>query len=346
MRYKLLGKSGLRVAELALGTMTFGEDWGFGASKEESRKMFDAYVEAGGNFIDTANNYNNGTSEKFVGDFVSANRDWFVIATKYTMNFVEGDMNYSGNQRKNMVRTLEDSLQRLNTDYIDLYWVHARDYVTPIEEVMRALDDMVQAGKILYIGISDTPAWVVAQANTLAELRGWTQFVGLQIRYSLIERSAERELLPMARQFDMAVTPFQVLAEGVLAGKYNKRTETETGRIADSDLARDKRALSIADQVTRVAQEIGCTPSQVALSWVRKQPGVIIPIIGARNLAQMEDNLGCLTVTLTEEQMQRLDEASKINLGFPHDFLGSDNIKGELFGHRFADLERHRGENW
>jgi aryl-alcohol dehydrogenase-like predicted oxidoreductase len=198
MRYKLLGKSGLRVSELALGTMTFGEEWGWGASKEESRHIFEAYVAAGGNFIDTANRYTEGTSEKFVGEFVAPERDKFVVATKYTLFMRRNDPNAAGNQRKNMVQSLEASLKRLGTDYVDLYWVHAWDFMTPVEEVLRALDDMVRAGKILYVGISDTPAWVVSQANMLAELRGWTRFVGLQLPYSLIERTPERELLPMA----------------------------------------------------------------------------------------------------------------------------------------------------
>ncbi len=206
MRYKLFGKSGLRVSELALGTMTFGEEWGWGASKEESKKIFDAYAEAGGNFIDTANRYTEGTAEKFVGEFIAADRDHFVLATKYTLFMRRDDPNFSGNHRKNMVQSLEASLKRLKTEAVDLYWVHAWDYMTPVEEVMRALDDMVRAGKILYVGISDTPAWVIAQANTLAELRGWSRFVGIQLQYSLIERNIERELLPLARETDMAVT--------------------------------------------------------------------------------------------------------------------------------------------
>ena len=199
MRYKLLGKSGLRVSELALGTMTFGEEWGWGASKEECHAMFDAFAEAGGNFVDTANRYTEGTSEKLVGEFTAADRDHFVVATKYTLFTRRDDPNAAGNQRKNMVQSLEASLKRLGTGYVDLYWVHAWDFVTPIEEVMRGLDDLVRAGKILYIGISDTPAWIVSRANMLAELRGWSQFVGLQVRYSLLDRAGERDLLPMAR---------------------------------------------------------------------------------------------------------------------------------------------------
>jgi aryl-alcohol dehydrogenase-like predicted oxidoreductase len=227
MKYKLLGKSGLRVSELALGTMTFGEEWGWGANKEESKKVFDAFAKAGGNFIDTANRYTEGTSEKFVGDFISSDREHLVVGTKYTLFTLRDDPSFSGNHRKNMMQALNESLKRLNTDYIDLYWVHAWDFTTPEEEVLRALDDMVRAGKILYIGISDTPAWIVSRMNAIAELRGWTQFVGLQIKYSLIDRSVERELLPMAQKLDMAVTPWAVVGGGILSGKYNRNKDEE-----------------------------------------------------------------------------------------------------------------------
>jgi aryl-alcohol dehydrogenase-like predicted oxidoreductase len=220
MRYKLLGKSGLRVSELCLGTMTFGEVWGWGASQSESHKIFDGFVEAGGNFLDTANNYTDGTSERYVGECIASDREHFVVATKYTLSMRKDDPNASGNQRKNMVQALEASLKRLNTNYIDLYWVHAWDFLTPVEEVMRGLDDLVRAGKVLYVGISDTPAWVVAQANTLAVWRGWTPFVGVQIEYSLLQREPERDLLPMAQAFDLAVLAWSPLAGGLLSGKY------------------------------------------------------------------------------------------------------------------------------
>jgi len=216
MNYKLFGKSGLRVSELAIGTMTFGEEWGWGVNKEESKKVFEMYANAGGNFIDTANRYTEGTSEEYVGEFIKADRDHFVVATKYTLFTKRDDPNFSGNHRKNMMQALEASLKRLDTDFIDLYWLHAWDFTTPEDEVLRALDDMVRAGKILYIGISDTPAWIVSRMNAIAELRGWTQFVGLQIKFSLLERTIERELLPMARKLDMAVTPWGVLDGGIL----------------------------------------------------------------------------------------------------------------------------------
>lgn len=341
MHYKLLGRSGLRVSELALGTMTFGEEWGWGASKEECRKMFDAYAEAGGNFIDTANRYTEGTAEKFVGDFITADRQHFVLATKYTLFMRQGDPNFSGNHRKNMVQALEASLKRLRTDYIDLYWVHAWDYTTPVEEVMRALDDLVRAGKVLYVGISDTPAWVVSQANMLADLRGWSRFVALQLRYSLLDRTVERELLPMARALDIAVTPWSVLGSGVLTGKYNQSDSAEGRAKLWGDIP--ERDLQIAQAVVDVAREIDCTPSQVAMSWVRQQPGVIIPIIGARKLAQFEDNLNCLNVTLTPEQLAKLDQVSQIELGFPHEFLTSPPILDLVYGGTFDKIDNHRG---
>lgn len=341
MRYKLLGRSGLRVSELALGTMTFGEDWGWGASLSESRKMFDMFAEAGGNFIDTANRYTEGTSEKFVGDFIKADRERFVVATKYTMFTRKNDPNFSGNHRKNMVQALEASFRRLGTEYVDLYWVHAWDFMTPVDEVMRALDDLVSQGKVLYVGISDTPAWIVSRANTLADFRGWSRFIGLQIRYSLIDRTAERDLLPMARALDIGVTPWSVLGAGVLSGKYNRDSKA-TGR-AKEGAALEQRNLDIAAAVGAVAEEVGCTASQVAIAWAQQQPGVIVPLIGARNAKQLEDNLGAARVSLTDDQMARLEQVSSFDLGFPHNFLGGDGIRDLVYGGLHDSIDDHRG---
>jgi aryl-alcohol dehydrogenase-like predicted oxidoreductase len=339
MIYKLLGKSGLRVSELALGTMTFGEEWGWGVNKEESKKVFDMFAEAGGNFIDTANRYTEGTSEEYVGKFIKTDRDHFVVGTKYTLFTRKEDPNFSGNHRKNMMQALDASLKRLNTDFIDLYWLHAWDFTTPEEEVLRALDDMIRAGKIHYIGVSDTPAWIVSRMNAIAELRGWTQFVGLQIKYSLLERTVERELLPMARKLDVAVTPWAVLGGGILSGKYNKNKDEE-GRAKIYKSINDDN-LKIAAEVIKVADEIGKTPSQVALNWVRQQPGVIIPIIGAKTNKQLKDNLECLSFTLSEKQLAQLNEASKIDLGFPHEFLSSDTIKNIVYGGTKDKIDNH-----
>lgn len=319
MRYRLLGNSGLKVSELALGAMTFGTETGFGVDKDESRRVYDAFRTAGGNFIDTANVYAAGTSERFLGEFMAEERDRLVLATKYTGPMRGRDVNAAGNSRKNMMDSVHASLKRLNTDYIDLYWVHARDYLTPIDEVMRGLDDLVRQGKVLYIGVSDTPAWVVSQANTIAEFRGWSRFVGLQIRYSLVDRSVERELLPMARALDLAVTPWGVVGSGVLTGKYNKSSDAD-GRARQREMVTD-RSLDIAAEVMAVAEELGATASQVAIAWVRQGEGNIIPLVGARTLEQLEDNLGCLEVELSDAQKTRLDEVSAISPGFPHDML-------------------------
>ena len=333
MRYKLLGKSGLRVSELCLGTMTFGDDWGWGAPKDESRKMFDAFAEAGGNFIDTANNYTNGTSEKLVGEFTTAERDHFVIATKYTLNEYATDPNFGGNHRKNMRRSVEGSLKRLDTDHIDLLWLHMWDGMTPVEEVMRALDDLVRAGKVLYVGISDTPAWVVSQANTLADLRGWSRFVAYQGEYSLASRAPERDILPMAQAMEMTYLPWGILEGGEITGKYNAPSE-EPKRSKDTS----ERIKKIASVLMELAQETGHSPSQIAINWVRQSQYHMIPILGARTEAQLKDNLSALEFGLTREQIDRLNESSPIDLGFPHSFLGSDHVRGLIFGKTFPQI--------
>lgn len=345
MRYKLLGNSGLRVSELCLGTMTFGEDWGWGGSYEESRKMFDAFAAAGGNFLDTANLYTNGTSEKYVGEFVAGDRHQWVIATKYSLNTGNGEINAGGNHRKNMVQAVEASLQRLKVEYIDLLWLHAWDFTTPVEEVMRSFDDLVRMGKVLYIGVSDTPAWIISQANTLANLRGWTPFIGLQIEYSLKERTPERDLLPMAQALGIGVTAWSPLGAGVLTGKYNRPAEEtdEPGRLSNPNASQiSDRDLEIAAEVTKIATEIDKAPSQVALNWIRQQPGGIIPIIGSRKLKQFEENLACLEFELNAEQMQRLNDVSAIQLGFPHDFLKSPMVQDFAFGGALAKIDRDR----
>lgn len=333
MNYRLLGLCGLRVSEFCLGTMTFGEEWGWGASKEESRKMFDAYVHAGGNFIDTANRYTEGTSERFVGEFTASDRGYFVLATKYTLYNRKGDPNASGNHRKNMVQSLEASLKRLNMDYVDLFWVHAWDFITPVEEVMRGLDDLIRAGKILYVGVSDTPAWIVSRANMLAELRGWTPFTALQIQYSLVERTPERDLLPMADALGLAVTPWGILGSGVLTGKFDSNKKApEPTRLTSASPRLSDRNLHIAETVKTVAAEIGKTSSQVAINWLRQRDRPIIPILGARRLSQLQENLDCVHFELDDDHVKRLDEASRIELGFPHDFLSSEPIRDLVYG--------------
>lgn len=337
MRYKLLGKSGLRVSELALGTMTFGEDWGWGASYEVSKQMFDLFAQAGGNFVDTSVNYTNGTSEKYVGDFIQTDRDYFVVATKYTLSRNWDDPNGGGNSRKNMMVSVETSLKRLQTDYIDLFWLHMWDGMTPLEEVMRGLDDLVRSGKVLYIGVSDTPAWVVSRANMLAELRGWSEFVALQIPYSLSGRDAERALLPMAKALGLAVTPWGIMGGGALTGKYQE--ENDAPKRYEEVQFRERTLQTIA-VIKEIAAENGRSPAQIAANWVRAQQGrsLMIPIIGARSLAQLQDNLQILDWSFTAEQLQKLDKVSQIELGFPHGFLDANPY---VFGNTFDKIDNH-----
>jgi aryl-alcohol dehydrogenase-like predicted oxidoreductase len=291
MRYDLVGQSGLRVSELCLGTMTFGEEWGWGASKEECQAIFNYYVEHGGNFIDTANNYTNGTSERIAGKLIRPERDRFVLATKYSFPIITGDPNSCGNHRKSMMHSLDESLKRLGTDYVDLFWLHAWDFSTPVEEIMRGLDDLVKSGRVLYVGVSDTPAWVVSGANMLAELRGWSPFIALQIEYSLIERTPERDLLPMARSLGMTIAPWDTLGAGALTGKYNDAPRPAAKTAGLTSGPTDKRLnavntekisdrnLAIARVVVQVANELDCTASQVALAWLRARLGSIFPIL-------------------------------------------------------------------
>ena len=337
MRYKLLGRTGLRVSELCLGAMTFGDDWGWGAPKEECARMVDAFAEAGGNFIDSANYYTGGTSERIVGELIASERGHWVLSTKYTLNMHPGDPNGGGAHRKSMVQALDASLERLGTDYVDVYWVHIWDPHTPVEELVRALDDLVTAGKVLYVGISDTPAWIVSQALTLADLRGWTRFAGLQVPYSLLERSVERELLPMARALELAVAAWGPLGGGLLTGRYGTdRERPDDTRIAAMDAQGkgrpSERELAVADAVNAVAAERGATSSQVAIAWVRSQQarGVIVPILGARRRSQIEDNLGALAIELTPDELDRLERITGVELGFPHDFgAGARLVDGD-----------------
>jgi aryl-alcohol dehydrogenase-like predicted oxidoreductase len=315
--------------------MTFGEDWGWGSAKDESRKIYDAYREAGGNFVDTANLYTNGTSESLVGEFIRDHRQSVVLATKYTNAMAGNDPNAAGNQRKSMVQALEASLRRLKTDYVDLYWLHIWDQLTPVEEVMRAFDDLVRQGKILYVGVSDAPAWWIAQANTLADLRGWTSFVGLQIEYSLIERSVERELIPMAKAFKLGLVAWSPLAGGLLSGKYHSGGAAD-GRYS-TDMAKafmhtGERPDRIVAALKKVSAEVGRSPAQVALAWLRYRDIPVIPIVGARRVPQLEDNLASLELELTREQISTLDQASAIEMGFPYDFYENEMVKTVRYG--------------
>ncbi|HVM92239.1 MAG TPA: aldo/keto reductase [Terriglobales bacterium] len=335
MNYRLFGKSGLRVSEISLGTMTFGEDWGWGSSKDEARRIYDAYRDAGGNFIDTANLYTNGTSETFLGEFMRDHRQAIVLATKYTNAAPGGDANAAGNHRKSMVQAVEASLRRLKTDYIDLYWMHVWDQLTPVEEVMRAFDDLVSQGKVLYTGVSDAPAWWIAQANTLADFRGWSAFIGLQIEYSLLERTVERELIPMAKAFNLGVVAWSPLAGGLLSGKYHSGSEKDARYTSDMGKEFKRtgdRADAIVAAVQKVSQQVGRPAAQVALAWLRYRDVPVIPIIGARRIAQLRDNLASLELDLTPEQLATLNRASAIEMGFPQDFFAKDLVETFAYG--------------
>jgi len=321
--------------------MTFGNDWGWGADKAASRAIFDCYADAGGNFVDTSNNYTDGSSERFVGEFIHDERDRFVLATKFSLRVKTGnarDANLGGNSRKSMVRSVEDSLRRLNTDYIDLLYLHMWDFTTPVEEVLETAETLVRAGKVLYFAFSDTPAWVVSYAIATAERYGWPRPVALQTPYSILDRSVERAELPMARTYGLAHLGWGVLEGGILSGKYSQPANGEPRR--ESGVG--ERELAAGEAVARVAAEIGRTPAQVAINWVRQQPGNPIPIIGARTAAQMGENLGCLDFRLTEEQMAVFDALANFRPGFPNAFLHSDHVRELIFGDTFALLDQGR----
>ena len=321
-QYITLGRSGLRVSPFCLGTMTFGEDLGWGSSVEESQQIIDRFIELGGNFLDTANFYTKSHSEKIIGDHVgrhSARRDRLVIATKFSGNLYPGDPNGGGSGRKSIIAACENSLRRLQTDYIDLYWLHNWDVHTPIDETMAALEDLVRAGKVRYLGVSDTPAWKIAEANVTARFRGWSAFVGLQIEYSLLERTVEQELVPMADELGLGITPWSPLKGGVLSGKYTRHNagqiKPDRGFVADTFLT--EKTYAIVDELNVIAKSHESTAARVALAWVLAQPGVTSTIIGARRLAQLEDNLKAFEVTLSNEELGRLDALTKPKFGFP-----------------------------
>ncbi len=347
MRYRLLGSTGLRVSELCLGAMVFGDVRGtWGASPQEAAAIVKRFAQAGGNFIDTANRYAGGESERIVGELIRPDRDRWVLATKYTLSTDPDDPNAGGSHRKSLRRAIDASLERLGTDYIDLYWVHIWDAFTPVEEVINGLDDLVRSGKVLYVGISDTPAWMVSRAVTLAQERGLTPFCALQVPYSLVERTVERELLPAARALELAVTGWAPLGGGLLTGRYGSdRARPTDSRVAGIGGSYEtgtlsERNLAIADAVNAVAEGRGASASQVAIAWVRAQQSraVIIPIVGVRTDAQLADNLTAIELELDRAELERLDAASHVPLGFPGDFGGASMA----YGNTFDLLDDHR----
>ena len=340
MKYKILGKTGLRVSELSLGTMTFGEDWGWGSNPDISKQIFEMYIEAGGNLIDTANKYTEGNSEKLLADMIAPIRENIVLATKYTLSMDNQNANASGNGRKNLVQSVENSLRRLKTDYIDLLWLHAWDYLTDEVQVIQQLEHIVASGKVLHIAISDTPAWLISRMNTIAELRGLTSFCAIQIQYNLVERTPERELIPMANSMGMTVMPWSPLAGGYLSGKY-LQNNNEPRRIAENHpLDANPKNIEIVKELVKLSNESGFTPSQIALSWLFNNPILKsnIPIIGARNINQLEENLKALEISLPQYVLDRLENVSAIELGFPHDFLKRERIQELVFGNYYQKL--------
>lgn len=325
-QYVTLGRSGLRVSPLCLGAMTFGEDLGWGTSVEESQQIIDRYTDLGGNFIDTANFYTRSHSEKIIGDHVgrdASRRDRLVIATKFSGNLYPGDPNGGGSGRKALINACENSLRRLQTDYIDLYWLHIWDANTPIDETMSTLDDLVRAGKVRYIGVSDTPAWKIAQANLVARFRGWSSFVGLQVEYSLLERSIEQELVPMASEFGLGITPWSPLKGGALSGKYTRANagRQDSGRGAMVDAFLDDKTYAVLDELELIAKAHATNVASVALAWVRAQPGVSSVIIGARRLSQLDENVRAVDVHLGADELARLDALTKPRFGFPQNMI-------------------------
>jgi aryl-alcohol dehydrogenase-like predicted oxidoreductase len=330
--FSLLGRSGLRITPLCLGTMTFGTEWGWGSPEETARAIFERYLDAGGNFIDTADGYTGGKSEEMLGKFLSESgkRDRVVLATKFTFNSTPGDPNAGGNGRKNLMKALEGSLRRLKTDYIDLYWLHAWDMLTPIAEVMSTLDSVVRAGKVRYIGLSDTPAWYLSRAQTIAELRGWERVCALQLEYSLVERNIEREHIPAALHLGMGVCPWSPLAGGFLSGKYTKTGSGAQGEgrlktVEDSDNPVfhkfTEKNWRILGALLEVSKQLEKPPVQIALNWITKRPGISSTIIGATKMAQLEDNLSALEFEIPAELTKRLEEVSRPEAVHPYVFF-------------------------
>ncbi|HMP93356.1 MAG TPA: aldo/keto reductase, partial [Phnomibacter sp.] len=329
---------GLKVSQLCLGTMGFGQATPWGINEADSFAIMEAFANAGGNFLDTANRYQNGQSEEIVGRFINqTDRHYWVVATKYSLYDNTTNPNASGNNRKNMMRSVEASLRRLNTDFIDILYLHIWDWLTPMDEVLRGLDDLVRMGKVNYLAISDTPAWLVAQGQTMAQLMGWSPFVALQIEYSLLQRTPERDLIPMAQHYGLTITPWAPLAGGALTGKY---LLNNPGRIKEGSVRLNERATAITKEVMTIAQQLGGTPAQVALAWTMQQPVSSIPIAGATKLSQLQDNLGATTLKLPQTVIDHLNDISAIDLGFPGNFYKEDPVRFNNFGGFYQQEEK------
>lgn len=339
MKYKLFGRTGLRVSELALGGMTIGNAWGWGTEKENASKIFKKFSDEGGNFIDTSCNYQNGQSEKIIGDLVKDNRDDYVLASKFTLHNYQkrDDPNAGGNARKNMLRSVKGSLERLGTDYLDILYLHVWDGTVNIEEIMHGLNILIENMKVTYIAISDTPAWVTATANTLASKNGWEPFTGYQFAYNLARRDAEREIIPFSKSQDMAMLIWNIVGSGLFTGKYTRNNKTK-GRIA-SNILQNQEQLNVALKVDELAVKKGCTSSQLAYAWAMAQGKKIIPLVGATSVAQLEDNIGSLDVELTQEEIQEIGSVTNFKPGFPAEFMDSPNVKSLMFGNTYDKIK-------
>ncbi|MFT5336637.1 MAG: aryl-alcohol dehydrogenase-like predicted oxidoreductase [Luteibaculaceae bacterium] len=341
MEYTLMGSSGIRISKICLGTMTFGTDWPFGSDKKESREVYHRYLEKGGNFLDTANLYTETTSEKYLGEFIqeSGNRDELVISSKYSLRTDIGKINNSGNHRKNLVQTVEGSLKRLKIDYLDLLFLHSWDFTVDVEDVMRSLDILVQQGKVLHIGFSDTPAWVISRAQTIAKLRGWEPICALQMEYSLAERSCDREILPMSDYYNMSFHAWSPLANGILTGKYTKENLPAKVRMTENSKRYNQRNLALGELVWDIAKKNNTNGAAVALHWLFTRTPYMVPVIGARNAHQIDEQLESLSLNLPPEDILALDQASNIELGFPFDFLDQEHMKQNLYGSRYKQYD-------
>lgn len=340
MRYRIFGqRTGLKVSELALGTGMFGTAFGYGARPDEVRSILHGYAEAGGNFIDTADNYQLGESETLIGEFLAPHRNDFIIASKYSRGAVpKPSLAALGNNRKAMVQSVEASLKRLKTDRIDLYFVHMDDGVTPVDEIARGLDDLVRAGKIVYGGLSNFPAWRIATAANTADLRGWAPISAIQVEYSLIQRTTERELLPMANGFGLGVMGWSPLGGGLLTGKYRKGEKGRATDLKGSVLHDDPvRNAPVLDALTTLADELDANPGQVAIAWVKAKG--VLPVIGPRTRAQLDDNLAAATLKLSDNQLRRLDELTAVSLGYPHELLAAAEQRAIMTGNRWEHID-------
>lgn len=336
-----MGSSGIRISKICLGTMTFGTDWPFGSDKKESREVYQRFIEKGGNFLDTANLYTETTSEKYLGEFIqeTGNRDELVISSKYSLRTDIGKINNSGNHRKNLVQSVEGSLKRLNIEYLDLLFLHSWDFTVDVEDVMRSLDLLVQQGKVLHIGFSDTPAWVISRAQTIAKLRGWEPICALQMEYSLAERSCDREILPMSDYYKMSFHAWSPLANGILTGKYTKENLPAKVRMTETSKRFNQKNLALGELVWDIAKKNNTNGAAVALNWLFTKTPYMVPVIGARNAQQIDEQLESLSLNLSPEDIALLDQASNIELGFPFEFLDQEHMKQNLYGTRYKQYD-------